>query len=172
MKILKWYTEEECKEAIAEFLEKFYSDNLSITDTYLFFKTLFGVIYRSKEHNKNEEFKEIWENLQSDIEEFGSLGYCVEVWGSNFKIVMKIDKNEITLGTYEGQYEPLDDVNYCTWISLMPDCTLKVMKGGLITEPELLNGDCVINGSVTLSLKPRNWIQDLFSIVTSEAIPS
>ena len=61
MKILKWYTEEECKDAISEFLDKFYSDTLSIKDTYLFFKTLFGVIYRSKELKIDEGIKEIWD---------------------------------------------------------------------------------------------------------------
>lgn len=172
MKVLKWYTEQECKESIAEFAEKFGTGTLSVSDTSLFFKTLFGVIYLAKdqcETGEKEELHDIWENIQSDIEEFGSMCFCFEVWNSDFKFIIVLDHDNIAIGEYEGVYTPLKSVEYSTWISLTPSCQMKMMKGGLINKIELINNDVIVNGSVKLVTKPRGWIYDLISIMPFEA---
>jgi len=170
MKILKWFSDRECKEAISEFVEKYYSHTLTVNDTSIFFKAFLGMIYSSKERIMEEEDGEIWEDIKADVEEFGSMAFCFEVWGSEFKFIIMIDKEDILLGEYEGIYKPLENVNYSAWISLMPDCQIKMMNGGLINKHELINLDCVIIGSVKVVIKPRNWIQNLFTNISSEPI--
>ena len=167
MKVLRWYSENECQNAIGSFMKKYENEMLSVNDTDLFFKTLFGFIYRSKAGDPNEKIREIWENIQTDIEQFGSMLFCIEVWGSKYKIIIQIDKNSILIGEYEGIYEPVEDFNHSSWISLTPGCQMKMMRGGLIQEPDLTSNDCRINGLVKIVTRPRSWIQDLFSIMNS-----
>jgi len=166
---ISWWSENECLSAIdmGSFFEKYENKTISVNDTRLFFKTLFGFIYKSKAGDPNENIREIWENIQTDIEEFGSMVFFLEVWESDIKIVFLIDKNNILVGEYEGIFEPVENFNHNTWISLTPGCQMKMMRGGLIQEPDLTRNDCRINGLVKIVTRPRSWIQDLFSIMDS-----
>jgi hypothetical protein len=167
MKILKFWTENECIKSIDSFVSKYENDTITVKDTNLFFKALFGFIYRSKAGDPDEGIHELWENIQTDIEEFGSMLFCIEVWGSQFKLIIQIDQNNILVGEYEGIYEPVENFNHSSWISLTPGCQMKMMRGGLIQEPDLTRNDCRIDGLIKIVTRPRSWIQDLFSIMNS-----
>ena len=169
MKILKFWSENECIKSIDSFVSKHNSGSISVNDTDLFFKALFGYIYLSKAADPNEDIHELWENIQTDIEEFGSMLFCIEVWQSEFKVIIQIDHNNILVGEYEGIYEPgnTKGFNHSSWISLTPGCQMKMMRGGLIQEPDLTSNDCRINGLIKIVTRPRSWIQDLFSIMNS-----
>jgi hypothetical protein len=166
MKINFW-SEKECKESIGSFIKKYEDESISVNDTELFFKTLFGFIYKSKAGDPDENIHELWENIQTDIEEFGSMIFFIEIWESNIKIVFFLEKDRIMAGHFEGIYEPVENFNHSSWISLTPGCQMKMMRGGLIQEPDLTSNDCRINGLVKIVTRPRSWIQDLFSIMDS-----
>ncbi len=173
MKITNWLTEDECKAAIGQYLEKYDNKTLEATDAHLFFKSLFGGIYSSKVEEEDEDKQELWENMSDDIEEFESLGYFIEVRDINQNYVFILNETEQKIGTYEGEYNEeearvLIGTKYVTWMDWTPACQLKIMKGNPNTDPEFFSGDCTVKGSLKLGAKPRQWIYDLFVFIDRE----
>ncbi|MFX1297920.1 MAG: hypothetical protein ACFFD2_24115 [Promethearchaeota archaeon] len=171
MKITKWYSKEECKNLIEPFIKKFDEDSLTVKDTTLFFKALYGAMCISYEEEEDEEKQEIWENMKSDMDEFGTSAYCIEIRENNGQYIIKIKPDGITMGEYEGEYDPssITDVKNVIWIDWTPACQLKIMYGNPNTTPEFFSGDCTVKGSTKLGAKPRGWIYDLFAFIEREA---
>ncbi len=164
MSNIKWYTKSECVECITPFLSRFDSNVMSVDDTPLFFKGLFGAIYQSME--TDDEMKaELWENMQLDIEEYEELEYHIEIRDTDFKFAMHLTPGEIKLGEY--QEIPESGKNY-TWMDWTPACQVKIMKGNPNTDAEFFSGDCTVKGSTRLGSLPRSWIYDFFMFIDRE----
>ena len=170
MEIIKWFTEDEMKSAIQEFVKKFDDGTLDgVGDAELFFKSVVGAIFLSKKSD-DEDKQEYWENLESDLEEYESLGYFIEVRGSDKKFIMKFTPEEQKLALYKGKHDPeqIKPVKQVVWMDWTEACQLKIMKGNPNTDAEFFSGDCKVIGSLKLAAKPRSWIYDFFDFIERE----
>ncbi len=167
MKVTKWISKEECISAIAEYLKKFDEKTFTIDDADLFYRALYGATYNSQDEKDDEDKMELWENMAEDIEEFESLGYAIEVRGTEHKFLMKLSAESQILGLYEGKYseeeaKELLGTKHIVWMDWTPACQLKIMYGDPNTDAEFFSGDCKVEGPIKLASKPRQWIYDLF----------
>ncbi|MFX1236381.1 MAG: hypothetical protein ACFE8P_01530, partial [Promethearchaeota archaeon] len=106
MNITKTYTKDDYFAAIEPYLKKFDKDSLDVEkDSTLFLTALFGAIYKSREETENEEKKDLWENIEMDIEEFGTIGYFLEVRGTPLKYVLRVDPDDLKLAEYDGEHD-------------------------------------------------------------------
>jgi len=170
MEIVKWYTVDEMKSAIDEFVKKFDDGTLDgVGDAELFFKAIVGAAYASKESD-DEDKQEYWENLESDLEEYESLGYFIEVRGTEKKFILKFTPKEQKLALYSGDYDPkaIEPVKHVIWMDWTAPTQLKIMKGNPNTDAEFFSGDCKVDGSLKLASKPRSWIYDFFDFIERE----
>ena len=88
MEIVKWFTPEEMISAIDEYVKKFDAGTFDGTlDAEVFFKAIVGAALASKKSD-DEDRQEYWENLESDLEEYESLAYFIEVRGSEKKFIL------------------------------------------------------------------------------------
>ena len=170
MEIVKWFTPDEMKAAIGDYVKKFDDGTLDGTeDAELFFKAIVGSAYASKDSD-DEDKQEYWENLESDLEEYESLGYFIEVRGSDKKFILKFTPEEQALALYSGEHDPtmIQPVKHVVWMDWTPACQLKIMKGNPNTDAEFFSGDCKVDGSLKLASKPRSWIYDFFDFIERE----
>ena len=172
MEIIKWFTVDEMKAAIAEYVIKFDAGTLDgVGDAVFFFKSVVGAIFASKESD-DEDKQEYWENLESDLEEYESLGYFIEVRGSDppKNFIMKFTPEAQKLALYSGKHDEamIQPVKHVVWMDWTPACQLKIMKGNPNTDAEFFSGDCKVLGSLKLASKPRAWIYDFFDFIERE----
>jgi len=170
MEIVKWFTADEMKAAVDEYVKKFDAGALEgVADAELFFKAIVGAAYLSKESD-DEDKQEYWENLESDLEEYESLGYFIEVRGSPKKFILKFTPEEQGLALYSGDHDPamIQPVKHVVWMDWTSACQLKIMKGNPNTDAEFFSGDCKVDGSLKLASKPRAWIYDFFDFIERE----
>lgn len=164
---VNWYSEDECRANTNAFVSKFDDGSLSVKDTEVFFKGLFGAIYKSMEED-DEDNQELWENMQEDLEEFDELEYFIDIRGTDIKFVMALTPENIKLGKFTGDYESLNDNRNSTWMDWTPACQVKIMRGNPNTDAEFFSGDCVVKGSTRLASRPRQWIYDFFDFIDRE----
>ena len=164
---VKWYTKEECMNTTEAFVKKFDDESLIVEDTEVFFKGLFGAIYKSMDED-DEDKQELWENMQEDLEEFDELEYFLEIRGTDIKFMMALKPDEIKLGQFTGDYASLNDNRNSTWMDWTPACQVKIMRGNPNTDAEFFSGDCVVKGSTRLASRPRQWIYDFFDFIDRE----
>ena len=170
MEIVKWFTVDEMKSAIAEYVKKFDDGTLEgAKDAELFFRAIVGAAYASKDSD-DEDKQEYWENLESDLEEYESLGYFIEIRGSDKKFILKFTPEEQALAIYTGDHDPamIQPVKHTVWMDWTEACQLKIMKGNPNTDAEFFSGDCKVDGSLKLASKPRAWIYDFFDFIERE----
>ncbi len=170
MEIVKWFTVDEMKSAIAEYVKKFDDGTLEgAKDAELFFRAIVGAAYASKDSD-DEDKQEYWENLESDLEEYESLGYFIEIRGSDKKFILKFTPEEQALAIYTGTHDPamIQPVKHTVWMDWTEACQLKIMKGNPNTDAEFFSGDCKVDGSLKLASKPRAWIYDFFDFIERE----
>ena len=170
MDIIKWFTVDEMKSAIDEFVKKFDDGTLNGTDdAELFFRAIVGSAYASKDSD-DEDKQEYWENLESDLEEYESLGYFIEVRGSDKKFILKFTPEKQELAIYSGDHDPtmIQPVKHVVWMDWTVPTQLKIMKGNPNTDAEFFSGDCKVDGSLKLASKPRSWIYDFFDFIERE----
>ncbi|QEE16550.1 hypothetical protein DSAG12_02380 [Promethearchaeum syntrophicum] len=170
MEITKWFTPEEMISAIDEYVKKFDTGTFDGTlDAEVFFKAIVGAALASKKSD-DEDKQEYWENLESDLEEYESLAYFIEVRGSEKKFILKFTPEEQKLAMYTGTYDPaaVQPVKHVIWMDWTPACQLKIMKGNPNTDAEFFSGDCKVDGSLKLASKPRAWIYDFFDYIERE----
>ncbi len=170
MEIVKWFTVDEMKAAVGEYVKKFDDGTLDGTgDAELFFKAIVGSAYLSKDSD-DEDKQEYWENLESDLEEYESLGYFIEVRGSDKKFILKFTPEEQALALYTGDHDPamIQPVKHVVFMDWTEACQLKIMKGNPNTDAEFFSGDCKVVGSLKLASKPRAWIYDFFDFIERE----
>jgi len=170
MEIVKWYTVDEMKSAIDEYVKKFDAGTLEgAKDADLFFKAIVGAAYASKDSD-DEDKQEYWENLESDLEEYESLGYFIEIRGSDKKFILKFTPEKQELALYSGDHDPtmIQPIKHVVWMDWTEACQLKIMKGNPNTDAEFFSGDCKVDGSLKLASKPRAWIYDFFDFIERE----
>lgn len=161
---ITWYSKEECIALTDAFVKKFDDGNLTVNDSDLFFKGLFGAIYQSMEEDDDIKV-ELWENMQMDLEEYENLEYHIEIRDTDFKFIMHLTPEEIKLGEYKEL--PSAGKNN-TWMDWTPACQVKIMKGDPNTDAEFFSGDCTVKGSTRLGSLPRTWIYDFFAFIDRE----
>lgn len=164
---VNWYTKEECISTVDAFVKKFDDGSLIVEDTEVFFKGLFGAIYKSMDE-EDEDKQELWENMQEDLEEFDELEYFLEIRDTDLKYIMALTPDEIRLGRFTGKYESLNNKRNSTWMDWTPACQVKIMRGNPNTDAEFFSGDCVVDGSTRLASRPRQWIYDFFDFIDRE----
>jgi len=170
MKIVKWFNEDEVKGSIDEWLKKFDSDSLDgAKDALLFYKAIGEAIVLSKQSDDDDK-KELSEIIGDDIEEYGSLAYFIEIRGHPEKIVMTMKPDEMKIGLWEGDYEPLPDCKQNVYMEMTPACSLKILKGNPNTDAEFFAGDLTVKGPLKLATKPRDWIAAYFDFVEREPV--
>lgn len=168
MKIVKWYSEAELKGSVDKFIKKYDSKDLDgAKDAELFFLALAEAIKLSKETDDDDK-KDLWENLETDIEEYTSLAYFIEIRSTSYKFVMVMKDNDMKIGLYEGAYEPMADCKNNIWMDWTPACQLKIMKGNPNTDAEFFSGALTVKGSLKLATKPRQWIYDFYDFIGRE----
>jgi hypothetical protein len=168
MEIVKWYSPEEMKGAADAFLKKYDAKDLDgAADSELFFKGLIESMLLSKESDDDDK-KEMWENLETDIEEYQSLAYFIEVRGTDKKFVMVLKPDEQKVGLYSGAYEPMADVKNNIWMDWTPATQLQIMKGNPNTDAQFFSGELTVKGSLKLASRPRQWIYDFFEFIGRE----
>jgi hypothetical protein len=168
MEIVKWFTPEECKAAMPMYVKKYDSKQLDgVKDSEIFFKGMIGAMLDSKD-NSDEDKKEMWENLETDIEEYSSLAYFIEIRGTDKKFIMKLTAKEQKVGMYKGTYEPYADVKNNIWMDWTPATQLQIMKGNPNTDAQFFSGELTVKGSLKLASKPRQWIYDYFEYIGRE----
>ncbi|MHA1340236.1 MAG: SCP2 sterol-binding domain-containing protein [Promethearchaeota archaeon] len=168
MKITKWFSEDEIKGSIEKWLKKFDSDSLDgAKDALLYYMALGEAIALSKESD-DEDKQELAEIIEDDIEEYESLAYFIEVRGHPEKIVMTMKEDEMKIGLWEGEYEPLPDYKQNVYMEMTPECSLKILKGDPNTDAEFFAGDLTVKGPLKLATKPRDWIAAFFDFVERE----
>jgi SCP-2 sterol transfer family len=169
MEIVKWYEESEMAGSVAEFLKKYDAKDLDGTkDAEVFFKALVGSMLLSKKEEDDEDKQEMWENLETDIEEYSSLAYFIEIRGSDMKFVMKLKEDEQKVGLYKGEYEAFTDCKNNVWMDWTPATQLQIMTGNPNTDAQFFSGDLTVKGSLKLASKPRQWIYDFFDFIDRE----
>jgi hypothetical protein len=162
---INWISEDDLKAAVPEFQAKYDSGDLDgVADAALFFKALGGAILMSKESDDDKK-KEFYENISTDIEEYTSLAYFIEIRDSDTKLVMKLKGDESAIGTYTDEYEPFADVKNNIWMDWTPATQLQMMKGNPNTDAQFFSGDLTVKGSIKLASKPRSWITDFFDFI-------
>ena len=166
---VKWFTKDEGIQGIDPFVKKFDDGSLNVEDTDLFFKGLYGAIYKSMEEEDDEDKAELWDNMKEDLEEFDLLEYFLEIRGiPELKYVMALTPEDIKIGRFMGDFESLNGNRNSTWMDWTPACQIKIMKGNPNTDAEFFSGDCTVEGSTRLASRPRQWIYDFFAYIDRE----
>jgi hypothetical protein len=167
MNIVKEFTPADVKGAVDKFLAKYDAKKLDgVKDAELFFQAMGEAIELSKTTD-DEDKQELWENLETDIEEYQSLAYFIEIRGGP-KIWMKITEDGMKMGLYEGQYENFPDIKNNVWMDWTAATQLQIMTGNPNTDAQFFSGDLTLKGSLKLATKPRQWIYDFFSFIGRE----
>ncbi|MBD3349989.1 MAG: hypothetical protein GF364_00705 [Candidatus Lokiarchaeota archaeon] len=168
MKVTKWLAEEEVEGSIEKWLPKFDDESQDgANDALLFYKALSEAVVKSKESDDDDKM-ELAEIIEDDIEEYGSLAYFIEVRGTDNKVLMTMTEDEMKLGIWEGDYEPLPDFSQNVYMEMTPACSLKIMNGDPNTDAEFFAGDLTVKGPLKLATKPRDWIGAFFDFVERE----
>ena len=178
---IEWISKEECIENIEKFLEAFDKGNMTVDQTAIFFKGLYGAVYQSMELQDDddaEDFKiELWENMRDDLEEYEVLEYFIEIRDASMNYILILNPDEIKLGTYKeglsleeieaGTHSQTGGKN-STWMDWVPSCQVKIMNGNPNTDAEFFSGECTVKGSTRLGSLPRSWIYDFFAFLERE----
>lgn len=169
MKITKWYDESEAVGYIDRFLEKFDAGTLDgAEDAFLFYGAMSEGMLKSEESDDDLE-QEYAEIINDDIEEYGSLAYYFEVRGHpETKSLFVLTADEKKVGTWEGDYEPLPNINHHIYMDMEPEVSLKIMKGDPNTDADFFAGDLTVDGPLKLAVKPRDWIVVFFDMIGRE----
>ncbi|GAB4309731.1 MAG: hypothetical protein Kow0069_09260 [Promethearchaeota archaeon] len=171
MKIVKWFTDDDVKGAVDEFVKKFDDGSLTGNDAELFFKAMAeaGRISQTTDDEDKQEYAEI---LADDVEEYESMCYCTQVRGSNTAFIQVMTVDEQKLGVYEGEYDENDpllaDYKVKVFMEMTPDTMLQIMKGNPNTDAQFFSGDLTVKGSIKLAVKPREWIYAFFDFIERE----
>ncbi len=165
---ITWFKREDLEGTIEEFLKKYDAGELDgEKDAVLFFKAQSLATQLSKESDDEDE-QEMWEDLETDLEEYTSLAYFTEIRGTDVKIVMKMTAEEQLIGTYTGEYEPFAEIKNNIWMDWISSCQLQIMKGNPNTDAQFFSGDLTVKGSLKLASKPRQWIYSFFDFIDRE----
>lgn len=169
MKITKWFDESEAEGYIDRFLEKFDAGTLDgADDAILFYGAMSEALLRS-ESSDDEMEQEYAEIINDDIEEYGSLAYYFEIRGHpEQKACFVLTPKEKKVGLWEGEYEPLPDIQHHVYMEMEPEVNLKIMKGDPNTDSDFFSGDLTVDGPVKLAVKPRDWIVVFFDLIGRE----
>ncbi|MHA1731536.1 MAG: SCP2 sterol-binding domain-containing protein [Promethearchaeota archaeon] len=172
MEIVKWFSEDDVKGSVDEFVKKFDDGSLTGADATLFFKAMAeaGKISLETDDEDKQEYAEI---LADDIEEYESLAYCTEVRGDdNAKFIQVMTEDEQKLGIYSGAYDENDPLlapyKNKVWMDMTPDTMLQIMRGNPNTDAQFFSGDLAVKGSLKLATKPREWIYAFFDFIERE----
>jgi hypothetical protein len=167
MNIVKEFSPEEVKGAVDKYLAKYDAKQLDgVKDAELFFQAMGEAIELSK-NSDDEDKQELWENLETDIEEYQSLAYFIEIRNGP-RIWMKITEEGMKMGLYEGTYEPFADIKNNVWMDWTAGTQLQIMNGNPNTDAQFFSGDLTLKGSLKLATKPRQWIYDFFTFIGRE----
>jgi len=168
MKIVKWYNEAELKAAVPEYTKKYDAKSLDGSkDAELFFKALAGSVLSSRDSDDDDK-KDFYENLMTDVEEYNSLAYFLEIRGTPTKIVLKMKPNEFQMGLFEGTYEAFTDIKNNVWMDWTPATQMQIMRGNPNTDAQFFSGELTVKGSLKLATKPRQWIYDFYDFIDRE----
>ena len=131
---ITWYEEDDVKAAVAEYTTRYDAQDLDgAADAELFFKALAGAVLMSKESDDDKK-KEFYENLSTDVEEYTSLAYFIEIRDTDLKLVMKMTEGSFEMGKYDGEYEPFSDIKNNIWMDWTPSTQMQIMKGNPNTD--------------------------------------
>jgi hypothetical protein len=175
METKDWIPKEECIAAIEPYVKKFDDQSLTVEgDSLLFFKALIGALYLSRDEEEDEEKQEFWENVEDDITEFGTIGYPIEIRGTELKYLLRVDPENLALCEFTGEYEPgsekMQGVKNEIWMDWVPQVQLKLINGDPNMTPAFFSGDVKVLGSTKLGAKPRDWIFDFFAFIDREPV--
>ncbi len=171
IKVTKWFSDDELKGTIDEYVKKFDDESLKGQDAVLFFKAMAeaGKISLSTDDEDKQEYAEI---LADDIEEYESLVYCTEVRGTDIKLIQAMSEEEQKLGMFEGDYDEGDaaiaDYKNKVYMEMTPETMLQIMRGNPNTDAQFFSGDLTVKGSLKLATKPREWIYAFFDFIERE----
>lgn len=171
MPVTKWFTKDELKGSIEEYVKKFDEKSLDGSkDALLFYKAMSEATLLSYQSD-DEDKQELSEIIQDDVEEYGSLCYWTEIRGNPEKIVMVLNTPEDSkLGIWEGDYEPDPSVKQNVYMEMTPDCSKKIIYGNPNTDAEFFAGDLTVKGPLKLATKPRGWIEAFFEFIDREPL--
>ncbi|MBN1803308.1 MAG: hypothetical protein JW891_17485 [Candidatus Lokiarchaeota archaeon] len=173
MNITKTYTKEDYIAAIDPYLEKFDNNSLDVeNDSTLFFRALFGAIHQSRDETEDDMKMDLWENIQMDIEEFGTIGYFIEIRGKNMKYILRVDPDNLNFVEYEGEHdmncEFLEGCKHKIWMDWVPSVQVNLLRGDPNMSAAFFSGDVKVIGSTKLGAKPRDWIYDFMAYLDRE----
>ncbi|WP_457558161.1 hypothetical protein [Candidatus Harpocratesius sp.] len=175
MKITKWFSKEECLEAMKQFPSRFESKDLDgLKDAVFYFQATFGTIYSSKEMDEDDDKYELWENLADNLEEYESIAYFIEIRAEGGpKIIFYLSEDEQKIGLWEGEWdkeaakEAIEAKNY-VWMDWVPSCQLQIMMGNPNTDAQFFSGELKVDGSIKLASMPRQLGYDFFEFLDIE----
>ncbi|MHA1820224.1 MAG: hypothetical protein ACTSU2_11820 [Promethearchaeota archaeon] len=168
---IKWFSEDEVKGSLDEFVKKFDAKSLDgAKDSVLFYKAMGEAMALSAESD-DEDKQELAEIISDDIEEYGSLAYFTQVRGHpDQNVVMLLTEDEKKMGTWSGEYEPLPDAKQNVFMEMTPECSAKIMYGNPNTDAEFFAGDLTVKGPIKLATKPRDWIEAFYEFIDREPL--
>ncbi|MBD3352378.1 MAG: hypothetical protein GF364_12900 [Candidatus Lokiarchaeota archaeon] len=166
MKITKWFSEDEAEGYIESFLKKFDAKTLDGVEDVITFYGAMGEGLLKSEASDDEDKREYAEIIQDDVEEYESLAYYFEVRGHpETKACFVLTPEEKKVGLWEGEYEPLPDINNNVYMDMEPEVSKKIMYGDPNTDPDFFAGDLTVKGPLKLAVKPRDWIAAFFDFI-------
>jgi len=168
MKIVKWFTEDEVKGSLDQFVKKFDEGSLDGSKDFVLFQKALAEATVLSKMSDDEDKKELSEIIDDDVEEYESLAYFMEIRGNPEKVVTVMKADESKIGLWEGDYEPLPDCKQNVYMEMTPACGLKIMNGNPNTDAEFFAGDLTVKGPLKLATKPRDWIAAFFDYIERE----
>lgn len=175
MKVTKWFSSEECTEAMKQFPARFEAKDLDgLKDALFYFKASVGAILASQAMDEDDDKYELWENLADNLEEYQSIAYFIEIRAEGGpKMIMLMSEKEQKLGLWEGEWNKeeakaaVEAKNY-VWMDWVPSCQLQIMTGNPNTDAQFFSGELKVDGSLKLASMPRQLGYDFFEFLDIE----